>query len=90
MPDKTEGPVIEITFLGIVIDTDRMECRLLEDELVDLRQVVGRARLAKKLRLRKLQSLLGKLQFACRIIPHAFAHSSEGRSQHLVSFSGAV
>lgn len=85
MPDKTEGPVMEITFLGIV-----MECRLLEDELVDLQQVVGRARLAKKLRLCKLQSLLGKLQFACRIIPHAFAHSSEGRSQHLVSFSGAV
>lgn len=56
-------------FLVIVIDSDRMECRLPEDKLVDLRPVVSRAILAKKLRLRELQSLLGKLQFACRIIP---------------------
>lgn len=68
-PDKTEGPATEIKFLGIVIDSGRMECRLPEDKLVDLRQVVGRTRLVKKIRLRELQSLIGKLQFACRIIP---------------------
>lgn len=68
-PKKTEGPVTVITFLGIEIDSGLMECRLPEDKLVDLRQVVGRTRLTKKLRLQEWQSLLGKLQFVCRIIP---------------------
>lgn len=67
--DKTEGPVTVIKFLGIVIDSELMECRLPEDKLVDLRRVVGEARVARKIRLRELQSLIGKLQFACRIIP---------------------
>lgn len=68
-PEKTESPVTVIKFLGIVIDSVRMECRLPEDKLLDLRMVVARARSAKKLRLRELQSLIGKIQFACRIIP---------------------
>lgn len=37
--------------------------------LQDLRLVAHKARGAKKIRLRDLQSLLGKLNFACRIIP---------------------
>lgn len=68
-PDKTEGPVTVIRFLGIEIDSVLMECRLPADKLSDLKLVVCRARGVKKLRLRELQSLLGKLQFACRIIP---------------------
>ncbi|KAM4053257.1 uncharacterized protein ACNLHF_005994 [Anomaloglossus baeobatrachus] len=46
-----------------------MECRLPEDKLVDLRRCVQGAIEAKKIRLRDLQSLLGKLNFACRILP---------------------
>ncbi|KAM4045411.1 LOW QUALITY PROTEIN: uncharacterized protein ACNLHF_009243 [Anomaloglossus baeobatrachus] len=46
-----------------------MECRLPEDKLTDLRYCVQRALEAKKIRLRDLQSLLGKLNFACRILP---------------------
>lgn len=68
-PEKTEGPVTLIKFLGIMIDSERMECRLPEDKLQDLRDQVGRAKVARKLRLRDLQSLLGKLNFACRILP---------------------
>lgn len=68
-PEKTEGPTSVITFLGIVIDSDKMECRLPDEKVVDLREVVLRARSARKIQLRDLQSLLGKLNFACRIIP---------------------
>lgn len=68
-PEKTEGPTTVIKFLGILIDSDLMECRLPEDKVVDLREVVLQARRARKIRLRDLQSLLGKLNFACRIIP---------------------
>lgn len=84
-PEKTEGLAMIIKFLGIVIDPVRMECRLLEEELIDLRQVVGRARLARKLRLHKLQSLFGNLQFPCRII-------SMGRvfCRHLATTSAGV
>lgn len=68
-PGKTEGPSTVLSFLGIVIDTDKMECRLPEDKLSALRVEVERAARLRKIKLRELQSLLGKLNFACRIIP---------------------
>lgn len=68
-PGKTEGPSTVIQFLGIIIDTRLMECRLPSDKLEDLRRGVAEALAAKKVRLRQLQSLLGKLNFACRIRP---------------------
>ncbi|KAM4652049.1 uncharacterized protein O3C94_014384 [Discoglossus pictus] len=46
-----------------------MECRLPLDKVVDLCNTVGKVLLAKKVTLRVMQSLLGKLNFACRIIP---------------------
>ncbi|KAM3921505.1 uncharacterized protein RB166_010897 [Leptodactylus fuscus] len=68
-PEKTEGPATVVKFLGIVIDTVRFECRLPEDKLRELRDLVGVAIRRRKLRLRELQSLLGRLNFACRIMP---------------------
>lgn len=63
--DKTVGPVAEISFLGIVIDFQAMECRLPDDKLGALHSeiclVIGKC----KIQLRQLQSLLGKLNFAC-------------------------
>lgn len=67
--NKAEGPVTENTFLGIVIDLACMECPLLEEKVQDLLLAVHRVRGARKVRLRELQSLLGKLNFACRFIP---------------------
>ncbi|KAM4652053.1 uncharacterized protein O3C94_014388 [Discoglossus pictus] len=46
-----------------------MECRLPMDKVVDLWKSVGEVLSANKVTLRVLQSLLGKLNFACRIIP---------------------
>ncbi|XP_077338353.1 uncharacterized protein LOC143983017 [Lithobates pipiens] len=67
--DKTEGPVTELNFLGIVIDSMAMECRLPENKLRDLQAELAGMQGRPKVQLRALQSLLGKLNFACRIIP---------------------
>lgn len=97
-PDKTEGPATEIRFLGIVIDSLKMECRLPEDKVLDLKLIVGAARRAKKLKLRELQSLLGKLNFACRVIPMgrvfcrrlSMATAGVSRPYHFVRLSSAL
>ncbi|KAM3909894.1 uncharacterized protein RB166_021519 [Leptodactylus fuscus] len=62
-----------------------MECRLPNDKLSGLRADVQRACRLKKLRLRELQSLLGKLNFACRIMPMGRVFS-----QRLASASAGV
>ncbi|XP_040211442.1 uncharacterized protein LOC120942272 [Rana temporaria] len=68
-PDKTEGPRSVIQFLGIVIDSEAMECRLPADKLEGLKEEVRGMIGMRKVQLRALQSLLGKLNFACRILP---------------------
>lgn len=60
VPGKTEGPATVIRFLGIVMDTVNMECRLLEEKLQALQEEVGQVANLKKVQLRVLQSLLGK------------------------------
>ncbi|KAM8966995.1 uncharacterized protein RCH25_025667 [Pelodytes ibericus] len=68
-PEKTEGPCPLIQFLGIEIDATQMLCRLTVDKVLDMRSLVSQSLAARKVTLRQLQSLLGKLNFACRIIP---------------------
>ncbi|KAM8939578.1 uncharacterized protein RCH25_053265 [Pelodytes ibericus] len=67
--DKTEGPTTCLSFLGLEIDSVAGVCRLPKDKLVVLRAAVQMVRGAKKVTLRQLQSLIGRLNFACRIIP---------------------
>ncbi|XP_072254328.1 uncharacterized protein, partial [Pyxicephalus adspersus] len=66
--EKTEGPTTVLTFLGIELDTVVMECRLPLAKLDGLRGDVSRALERRKMRLQEVQSLLGKLNFACRVI----------------------
>ncbi|XP_073479765.1 uncharacterized protein [Aquarana catesbeiana] len=40
-PKKTEGPSTVISFLGIVLDSVAMECRLQEDKLADLKREIA-------------------------------------------------
>ncbi|XP_075129530.1 uncharacterized protein LOC142203010 [Leptodactylus fuscus] len=56
--DKTEGPVTELSFLGLTLDTVAMECKLPENKLEDLKGAVKRECQLKNLQLRELQSLL--------------------------------
>lgn len=67
--DKTEGPVTVLSFLGIEIDSVRMIFRLPVDKLEKLKGQVQGFCSVKKVTLRQMQSLLGLLVFACRIMP---------------------
>lgn len=63
--DKVEGPATTLDFLGITIDTLKMEVRLPEDKLVLLSDQWAVKRACRK---RELLSLIGKLAHACKII----------------------
>ncbi|KAM4748862.1 uncharacterized protein WCC33_006262 [Rhinophrynus dorsalis] len=67
--DKTEGPQSVISFLGIEIDSAAMVFRLPQDKLSALIALVRRVRSAKKVTLLQMQSLIGHLVFACRVMP---------------------
>lgn len=68
-PEKTEGSATVVKFLRIVIYSERMEWRLPEDNRGQLKAVLRGALGKRKLVLYELQSLFGRLNFACRIIP---------------------
>lgn len=67
--EKTVFPCTCLDFLGITIDTTAMECRLPPEKLIKLRQQIKKVLSAKKVQLKEFQSLLGLLNFACRVIP---------------------
>ena len=66
---KTCGPTRCLEYLGITIDTVAMECRLPVDKLERISNMVqsfiGRRTCSKQ----EMLSLLGHLNFACRVIP---------------------
>lgn len=68
--DKVEGPSTRIKFLGLEVDTEQMLVQLPIDKLNDLRSCIDEVlkQKSKKITLRSLQSLIGKLNFACRAI----------------------
>ena len=67
-PHKLEGPVSRLSFLGILIDTDRDTLSLPADKLARLRSVIVDWRERKFCRKRQLLSLIGQLQHACRAV----------------------
>ncbi|KAM9294469.1 LOW QUALITY PROTEIN: uncharacterized protein PAF06_018649 [Gastrophryne carolinensis] len=67
--EKTEGPRTCMSFLGIEIDSQAGVCRLPLVKVRDLLQELQGALLVKKVTLRQLQSVLGKLNFACKVLP---------------------
>ncbi|XP_053140582.1 uncharacterized protein LOC128340004 [Hemicordylus capensis] len=66
--DKTEGPTTKLTFLGIELDTVGQLSRLPGDKLSIMRELLRECREARKVTLRKLQLLVGHLNFACRVV----------------------
>ena len=68
-PEKLEGPTTSLVFLGILLDTNRMETALPEDKLRELLAELQRWCSRKKCLKRELLSLIGKLNWACRVIP---------------------
>ena len=67
-PDKLMGPLQMIKFLGIEIDMITMQLRLPEEKLGHLLHKVSETVGTKALLRRQLQSLVGLLQHACKVI----------------------
>lgn len=66
--DKTEGPVTTMTYLGIKLDTLAQTSRLPTEKLVALEELIEQTLPLRKVTLRQIQSLLGHLNFACRVV----------------------
>ena len=67
-PEKTEGPTTRLTFAGIEIDTVEMSALLPADKLTNAKQIINNALRKTKLTLRELQSIVGFLNFACKVV----------------------
>ena len=66
--EKLEGPVECITFLGIEVDTRSGTMRLPTDKLGRVQQALQEWAKKKACKRRELESLIGTLQHACRVV----------------------
>ena len=66
--NKCVGPVVCLTFLGIEIDSERMEMRLPADKLAQLKETIEQWRGSKSCTKRDLLSLIGQLSHACKVV----------------------
>ena len=84
-PSKTVEPAAELEYLGIIIDSIKMEARLPPDKLNRIRGLLEEFEVRLTCTKRELLSLLGHLQFASRIV-------LPGRSSvsYLIQLSTAV
>ena len=72
-PEKVVGPTTCLPLLGILLDTVQQEARLPEDKLQalvsELSDFKSKAQSATTCSKRNLLSLIGKLSFACKVVP---------------------
>ena len=66
--EKVKGPSISLTFLGIVLDTVRMEARLPTDKLHRIRHQVKTWLTKRKATKRQILSLVGILKHATKVV----------------------
>ena len=66
--EKVEGPTTCLTFLGIVLDTHRMEIRLPDDKLERIRDEVARWQQRRSATKRQMLSLVSLLQHATKVM----------------------
>ena len=67
--NKTQGPHTVLEFMGIILDSDRMEARLPPDKVERIKTSLASFHSRKSCTLKELQSLIGTLNFACKVIP---------------------
>lgn len=87
--EKIDGPTATITFLGIIIDTIRQELRLPEEKLHRLLEMLSLWSNRKSCTRRELESFIGVLQHACKVIQpgksflrHAISLLSVAKKRH--------
>lgn len=80
--DKLEGPATLIVFLGILLDTIRLEARLPPDKLAQMKTELVKWLSRESCTKHELQSLIGLLSFAAKVVPpgrtflHRMIHTS--------------
>ena len=67
-PGKTFPACTCLEFMGILLDSNKMEARLPVDKLTRIQEALGQWTTRKSATLQELQSLIGTLQFACKVI----------------------
>lgn len=67
--NKTQGPCTLLEFMGITLDSDKMEARLPEDKITRIQTSLASFKGRKSCTLKELQSLIGTLNFACKVVP---------------------
>lgn len=73
--NKTVGPTTSITFLGLVIDTERMLVRIPLEKIYKLKLGIQYIQSSKKIKVKDLESIVGLMAFCARAIPSARAFS---------------
>ena len=73
---KTEGPSLIIEFLGIILDSQKMEARLPPDKLNRLSTELDAWHIKKSAKLQELQSLIGTLKFCMQSHPSGSSFSA--------------
>lgn len=66
--EKTERACTKLTFMGLELDSENMVARLPDDKLVKLRNLLDTFHRKRKIKLKDLQSLLGLLNFCCKVV----------------------
>ena len=67
--EKIEGPTTCLTFIGIQIDTNTMQASIPTEKKQILLDTLHSFQKRSKCTKRKLLSLVGKLSFACKVVP---------------------
>ena len=66
--EKMEGPTEILIFLGVLIDTSKMELRLPTEKLMELKSLMEQWKYGQASTKRQLLSLIGKLAHAAKIV----------------------
>ena len=66
--EKTEGPVKEIVFLGLKINSVLQNVTIPEAKLLEIKEKIKDILAKPKVSLKQLQSIIGSLNFACRAV----------------------
>jgi hypothetical protein len=82
---KMVGPVTVLEYLGIVLDSVKMEARLPKDKIARIQEILENFSKRSSCTKRELLSLLGHLNFACRVI-----HPGRSFISYLIKLSTTV
>ena len=65
---KACAPSTQMVFLGTLLDSEKMEIRITDDRMAEIRSLLPKWLLKKSATKRELQSLIGKLQFVGKCV----------------------